>query len=315
MGYKEFVELMKQPDKHYLVTMGAGSLTKRFGLELTRREIKAAKKEAREGFTGSTKGTKFPKILVFDIETSPSIAYAFGRFKQNIYLDQVIQDPIMLTWSAKWLYSTDIMSDAITVDEVRTFNDYRIVKSLWNLMDEADIVIAHYGDNFDIPMLNSRAVINGLNPFSTLNSIDTKRIASRTFRFPSNKLDAIASYFKVGNKIKTEFSLWSRCLQGEQAAIDEMETYNIQDVVILEDVYLKLRPWAKGHPNLGVYMDKSVPVCHLCGSEEITPTGRTYATNANKYLEYRCKCGGLSRGRSGIVDKDIRKTLLTNVLK
>lgn len=298
----------KMMKKNYLLNMGAGKLSKWF--DVSKEDIYKAKEIARSKLSIP----RFPKILVFDIETSPTIAYTWGRFKQNINLDQVVQDPIMLTWSAKWLYSTEVMSDAITPNEVKVFDDFRIVKSLWNLIDSSDIVIAHFGNFFDIPFLNSRAVINGLPPYSYINAIDTKMVASRNFKFPSNKLDALGEYFGVGKKLKTSFSLWKGCLRGDQESIDNMEKYNKQDVVLLEEVYLKLRPWIRSHPNLGLYLNSDVSVCSNCASSELELLSEhSYYTQTGIYPTYRCKkCRALTRGRKTIQEKDKREVLLVS---
>lgn len=251
-----------------------------------------------------------PKILVFDIETSPTIAYTWRRFQENISLSQVIQDPMMLTWAAKWLYNDDTMSDAITPEEILNEDDSRIVKSLWGLMDEADIVVGHYGDRFDIPMMNARAIINGLPPYSSIRSIDTCKVAKATFKFPSNKLDALGEYLELGQKLPTTFNLWKQCMEGRQEAITEMQVYNIQDVVLLEKVYLKLRPYIKSHPNVAVYMNSEEKACSVCGSSNIVKTDKYQPTNTGKFKLWRCECGALSRGRR--TDFDKTKTLLTS---
>ena len=166
------------------LTNGAGNLSKRWGC--SREDIYKARSIVRNRMRYGTdympkdvafNKVKLPKILIFDIETSPSISFTWKRFKENISLDQVIQDPIMLTWSAKWLYSNEIISDAITPQEVINFDDKRITTSLWKMLNEADMVVAHYGDNFDIPFLNSRSVINVLPPYLPVTSIDTKAVA------------------------------------------------------------------------------------------------------------------------------------------
>lgn len=302
---------------------GAGSLSKRWNCK--REDIYEARKIVRSRMkygtdyspkdVASNQRKQLPKILVFDIETTPSISFTWRRFKENISLDQVIQDPIMITWSAKWLYDTAILSDKITPEEMINFDDKRITESLWKLLDEADMSVAHYGDFFDTPFLNSRAVINGLTPYSTVTTIDTKSIASRNFRFPSNKLDALGQYFNLGQKIKTDFNLWRRCVMGEQTAIDEMSTYNDQDVVLLEEVYLKLRPWTKAHPNVALYIDSTTPMCSHCGSENVAKIDKPYYTQSNKYDVYRCQCGALSRGRRSITDIDKRDSLLISTGK
>lgn len=307
LNVREIVEKFeRQP--HYF-NSGAGKLSKRWGC--TKQDIFDARKILR----AKRKTGRLPKILIFDIETSPTIAYSFQRFNTNIYIDQVLHDPIVLTWSAKWLYGAEIMSDAITANEVLSFNDERIVKSLWKLLDEADIVIAHYGDRFDIPMMNSRFIIHGLQPPAPSTSIDTKKIASSTFKFPSNKLDALASYFGLPGKIKTDFDLWKGCMEGKESSIKNMLTYNEQDVVVLEQVYLKLRPYIKGHPNVGLYLESNEPVCSNCGGNHLTVVDKDYYTSSARYSIVRCECGALSRIRQHNMDKDRRNVLIQSVGK
>jgi len=186
-------------------------------------------------------------------------------------------------------------------------------------VDEADIVVAHYGDKFDVPMLNTRAILNGLPPYSTVNSIDTKKVASKQFKFPSNKLGAIASYFGLEGKIKTDFDFWKYCMQGSDEVrefhLKQMETYNIKDVKVLEEVYLNLRPWIKAHPNIALYMDSNKNRCSNCGSDKITLLDTYYYTSTRKYPEYRCQCGAISRSRFAEISKEKNKKLLTSVAK
>lgn len=289
--------------------MGAGKLSRQW--KCSREDIYTARKIVRS----KKKTGRLPKILIFDIETAASIVYAFNRWNENIGLEKVIQDPYVLTWSAKWLYSTEVLSDRCTPEEAIKADDRRIVKSLWNLLNEADMTVAHYGDNYDTPWMNSRFIIHGLNPPNVVSTIDTKKIASKYFKFPSNKLDALAGYFGLGGKIKTSFSLWSSCMQGNQQALIDMNTYCDQDVRVLEEVYLKLRPYIKGHPNVGLYLESDVPVCPNCGSKHLHQETQDYYTPTGRYSVYRCECGALSRCRTHNMDKEKRQVLVTSVGK
>lgn len=312
-------------DKQYLLNMGKGKLSNYF--DVTKGEIARAKTIARNKLQFGTEYhpsevafkrkpiINFPKILIFDVETTPSVVYTFGRFKQNIAYNHVERESLLLTWSAKWLYSTEIISDKLTSEEVLREDDSRIVMSLWDLINEADIVVAHYGDGFDIPFLSVRAVINQLPPFISVRSIDTKKVTQFNFKFPSNKLDALGTYFGVGNKIDTDMELWIQCTKGNQEAIDEISRYNDQDVILLEEVYLKLRPWIKSHPNIGMYLEKEESVCSCCGSDNIKlQANRFYYTQTTKYPIYRCNdCGGLTRGRKTVLSKEVGKALGTSI--
>ena len=314
MELERIVEKFVSKPKYMLY--GAGHLSKLWDCD--REDVYTAKKQVRGSSSIIVEQVKkrLPKILIFDIESSPSISYTFGRFKTNVNWDQVEQEPIMLTWSAKFLYSADVMSDKITPEEALRADDKRIVTRLHKLMSESDIVIAHYGDRFDIPLLNARAILNGLPPYNTVNSIDTKKVASATFKFPSNKLDALAKYFGLDGKIKTEFQLWIDCLKGIPSAIEEMRVYNVQDVIALEEVYLKLRPYIKAHPNVSLYNDIQEKQCCSCGSlnvEEIED--KLYYTTTGAYAMYRCKCGAISRGRKTVLPKSKNINTLTSIGK
>ncbi len=306
MTLKQIVKRMEK--KQYLIDMGAGKLSKWF--KCSKEDIYEARKIIRNKKVIAKK----PKILIFDIETAPLKVYVWNRWKQNVYLPQTISEWFTLTWSAKWLFDGKIMSARLTSEEVKNEDDKRIVKELWTLFNEADMVVAHNGDKFDIPRMNSRFLVNGLNPTTPYHSIDTKKIAAKQFGFSSNKLDALAGYFGFEHKLDTDFELWVKCMNGDEKALEYMETYNKYDVELLENIYIKLRPWIKSHPNVGLYLDSEEPVCANCGSKHINKETQYY-TSTGRYDVYRCECGALSRVRQHNQDKKVRKNMLISVAK
>lgn len=265
--------------------------------------------------------SKEPRVLLFDIETAPAISYHWGRWKVNVGVSQVIQRPYVITWAAKWLGSPTIFSDSLPF--YKTFakdekDDINIVKSLWKMLDEADIVIAHYGKKFDIPQMNARFVKHGLPQPSPYRVIDTKEMASKFFKFEANSLAELADFLEVdsGNKNKTDFDTWRDCVEGKGTpkAWDTMLTYNEQDVNVLEDVYLKLRPYANNHPNISVFYEGDDMRCTVCGSKSLTELSGNAYTNVSKFKSYRCKCGHVQRGRKNLRSKDQMKSTLANAL-
>lgn len=258
-------------------------------------------------FAEKFKNAKLPKILVFDIETAPMKAYVWKVWKENISIDQTISDWFVICWSAKWLYSADVLSGCLTPEEALREDDSRIVKDLWQLFDEADMVVAHNGRKFDVPKMNSRFIIHSLNPPKPYYIIDTLQVAQKQFGFASNKSDALAVYFGYDRKLDTNFTLWSKCLEGDKESLDYMLEYNKQDVVLLEEVYLRLRPWIKNHPNVGNYLNVDYNVCSACGSEDMSlMEDKYYYTSVNKYHLYRCNCcGAISRGRKRVVNTSV----------
>lgn len=254
----------------------------------------------------------FPKVLLFDIETSPLSAYVFQKsvWRANVTSDQVISEWFMLCWSAKWLYDDTVMSARLTGTEAKNEDDSRITKKLWDLFDEADIVIAHNGDGFDVPNMNTRFIINNLPPPSPYQTIDTKAVASKQFGFTHNSLNALARIFGFDAKLDTDFELWKRCVAGDEEALAYMEKYNIGDTELLEKVYLKLRPWIRNHPNIGLYIDSNSTVCPNCGSEHITwVKDKFHRTGTSKFPVFVCECGAYGRGRTSLVNKKTNPNL------
>lgn len=245
------------------------------------------------------------RILIFDIETAPLRAYVWGLWKQNINHDHILTDWFMLTWSAKWLFDDEVMNDKLTVEEAVNENDKRITKSLFALMNEADIVVAHNGDKFDLRRINTRFIINGLGRPSSYHSIDTLKHARKRFSISSNRLDYLGQFFGLGRKVETGgFKLWDRCMRGDKSALQEMSLYNDQDVLLLEDVYLHLRPYIQPHPNVGLYINDNVSRCPTCASDKISEVSE-YMTTVNIYPEYKCvDCGSHFRGRKAIKKSD-----------
>jgi len=232
-------------------------------------------------------------ILLFDIETSPLVGYFWRPWKQNIHMEQLIQDWFMLTWSAKWLNDSKVMGEKLTKEEVLSCDDSRIIKKLWNLFDKADIILAHHGKAFDIPKSNQRFIINKLKSPSPYQIIDTRIMAKKIGDFTYNKLDYLAKIFGSEGKLKTDFSLWANCMKGDTKALSYMLEYNKKDVIEMEKVYTILRGYAKGHPNLNMYNVGSV--CSVCQSTNLQQKGE-YVMNVTKELTYVCgDCGNYSR--------------------
>lgn len=252
---------------------------------------------------------KKPKILFFDIETAPILAYTWDIWDQNISLNQIKQDWFVLSWSAKWLGEKKVMyMDQRNAKDVS--NDKTLLEGIWKLLDEADIVVTQNGKAFDQKKLYARFIMNGMQPPSSFQHHDTKKIASKNFAFTSNKLEYLTDKLNTKyKKIKNSgFTLWTRCLAGELSAWKEMEKYNKHDTLALEELYLKLRTWEPSI-NYAVYLDEIEPVC-VCGSENVKKKGFAYSSVA-KYQRYICTdCGKNYKGRSNLLSPEKNKALL-----
>ena len=239
-----------------------------------------------------------PNILVLDVETLPILAYVWGAYEQNLNVDSVVKDWCLLSWSAKWLQSSKVISDVLTPEEAILRSDTRISQPLWKLVDKADIIIAHNGRQFDLKKINTRFLFNGLSPPSSYRNIDTLVAARSVFGITMNKQDYIAKFLGIQRKLHTEFQLWVDCDNGNKKALKQMLEYNEHDVEMLEEIYLKIRPWIINHPNLATMAQ--IDGCPVCMSNDYSEVG-IYYTNQNRYTKYGCRnCGASFRSSKSI---------------
>lgn len=242
------------------------------------------------------------KVLVFDIETSFIEYRGFSLYPNFIPHKNITKDWNILSFSYKWLFEDEIKSFWLTPEEAVLGDDSRIVKELWNLFDEADILIAHNLQKFDNRKANSRFLKHDLKLPSPYKQIDTLLQARKMFALTSNRLDYLATFLGLEGKLDNSDGLWHKVMSGDAEAMAEMVEYNEQDVAVLEEVYLKLRPYFRGAQNIGIYVADDVATCPTCGSEELDWDLKTdYVTQVNRYKAFRCQCcGSLGRSRSPI---------------
>ena len=258
-----------------------------------------------------------PKVLVFDIETAPVLGYVWSLWKQNVGLNQIKEDWYVLSYAAKWYGEEHVYyEDQRNAENIE--DDRDILQGIWNLLDEADIVITHNGKRFDSKKLNARFILNGMKPPRSYRHIDTLEIVKKHFAFTSNRLAYLTDKLctdtvKSSHGKFSGFTLWSGCLEGDLEAWKTMEEYNIDDVKSLEELYNILAPWSNSLPNFDTY-HKDLTNADLSGTMDLIPSGYVY-TNLGKYQRYVCKKTGRElRGRVNLLSKDKRSSLKSNVI-
>lgn len=230
------------------------------------------------------------KILLLDIETSPTIADVWGIWQQNVGLSQIRENGRVLCWSAKWLGKREIFFDSIAQSK-----EISMLDKIHRLVSEADAIVHYNGKKFDIPTLNREWIKHGFKPPAPHRDIDLLETVKRRFRFTSNKLAFVADYLELGQKLKHDgHEVWVGCMANDPKSWAVMERYNKQDVHLLEKLYKRMLPWIDRHPNIGTFNEEMA--CPKCGSDDLQHRGFAY-TMAHKYRRYQCKnCGGWLRG-------------------
>jgi len=257
------------------------------------------------------------KTLIIDIETAPILGNVWSLWKQNVGLNQIERDWYILSYAAKWEGEDEVFYS----DKRDTFDDEddtQLLEEIWKLLDEADIVCGQNSQKFDSKKINARLILNGFKPPSHYRQVDTLLMAKRHFGFTSNKLEYMTDklctkYKKLDHGKFAGFNLWKACLAGNLEAWNEMELYNLNDILSTEELYHKLRPWVSNHPNINTYTEGETNLCS-CGHDDWKHVGY-HCTNLSKFDKFVCNsCGSSQRGRTNLIPKNKRQTLKANII-
>lgn len=227
------------------------------------------------------------KILIYDLEVSPTLGWTYKLWDTRIIKTE--QEPFIMSVSWRWYGEKKInhLGGISNAEE-----EAEMAEKLWELFNEADIVVAHNAFRFDNKVATSCFIRHGLTPPSPYKTVDTLRVARGVGKFNSNSLNDLCALFGIGEKSTiTHSDLWYQCLQGEKKAWALMKKYNNQDVELLTQLYEKLIPWVKNHPNMGD-IEQLDGVCPKCSSPNLTKEG-THARRNGRVQSYSCNdCGG-----------------------
>lgn len=246
------------------------------------------------------------KILLFDIECSMAQGYFYGLYDQNISIENIIEHPRMIAFSAKWYGKKGTMFFSEYHDGRREMFD-----KMHALLEEADVVVGFNSKRFDVKWVNSEFMVEGYTPPAPYKQIDIMQEIKRNARFISNKLDYLSG--RLLNDGKHEYSMARMWRIVNNSATDEgvrkrewdkMKRYAVKDTNLLDPMLTILLPWVKmPHP---VSESTEEALCHSCGSSEIARRGYTL-TLTGKYQRYRCdSCGAWHRGTTRVASSPIR---------
>lgn len=245
------------------------------------------------------------KVLFYDVETSLQPVAVFSLL-HNDYIspNSLLGERYII--SAAWAWNDKKVESVSVLDDPKRYkrdphDDRHVVDVLRKLMMEADVIVHHKGDSFDRPFINTRALFHKLPALPPVASVDTYKVAKANFFLNSNSLNYLGKFLGVGQKIHTEHELWLRILNGERKAVEEMVTYNKQDVVLLRKVFEKLQPYCSNHFNRELLGEEG---CPRCGSHNVQSRGYHKALSRT-YRRFCCNdCSGWFRAATN--EKDIK---------
>jgi DNA polymerase elongation subunit (family B) len=250
------------------------------------------------------------RVLTLDIETSPHLSFHFRRWQENIPAVNTIEESRMICWAAKFNDEKKVRFSAEWLDD-------DMLGSLWELLDEADVVVGFNSNNFDLKRINAEFIRKGWVPPSPYQKVDLMLQAKKHFKFSSNKLSAILDELGLAPKMTQDvnFKLWMDVSYHKlKKAQNKMRLYNIEDVKVTEQLYDFMLGWIDPHPNWGHFVNDEgtcdKPTCPNCGCTHLQKHKKRY-TKTSSYQQYKClDCGKYSRGRKALVKAKDKEGLL-----
>ena len=237
------------------------------------------------------------------------VATTWSLFPKYLPHENILRDWYIICGAWKWLGKKKVHTCSISAADALRYSmsgarppDYEAVAALHAAVQEADFIVGHNGDAFDLKKLNARVIFHGLPALPPIRTVDTLKEARKIAKFSSNRLDYLAGHLVDGGKMSTSYSLWLKIMHGDEKALRYMLKYNKKDVVELEAVYNRLLPYMKSHPNVNLGPARDVEglilECPKCGSTHVQRRG-TAKTQTRSYARYQCQgCGSWSKSSS-----------------
>lgn len=224
--------------------------------------------------------------LFFDIETSYFEGWFWNpSFKTKIGFEQILKPSAIICICYKWQGS-----DKVHYLKWDKGNDKQMINKFVEVLEEADEIIGHNSDKFDLKWIRTRCLLYGHKSIPQLKSIDTLKISRSQFKFPSNRLNDIGIYLGVGKKVETGgIQLWHDVIQKNSSkAMSKMIEYCKGDVILLEKIFLKLEGYSKPKTHVGVQSNGNKCDCPYCASDKTRLKDRAISASGSVSVRMSC---------------------------
>ena len=241
--------------------------------------------------------TRKPKILWYDVETTPLLAYVWRLGEQVVGHHQLAKQ-----WSQYHIicvsYAWDDGKPAKTIHWGYTQQDSaRVIREFDKIVKQADVAIGKNSDRFDVRHINAQRFIHNLPPLPEWANFtdDVEKQLRKHFIFPSMSLDYISKELGLGGKVKMQFSDWIDIVEIQnEKSFQKMLAYNRKDVEDTRAIWLKIQPHVTPKLNQATFYGDFR--CTNCGSQDLVKDGVRYK-GKTVYQTFRCKTHNGYAGR------------------
>lgn len=256
------------------------------------------------------KKTNKPKILFYDIETTPLQAWLWRPGKQVVNSSQLVEgmdtyDVICICY--EWLDSNDRGKLAWNY---RTQDSKKMVTDFTAICDTADIIIGKNNKRFDDKHMNTLRLKHGLagRPDLLLKVDDLETQMRRHFYLPSYKLDYFSQVLGFGGKDKMFFQDWIDIMdqtENGDKAFKKMIRYCSKDVHDTKLIWKHCERHIQPKLNRSALLCKLV--CKVCGSRRLRKNGYYTSAAGVRYTQYFCND---HNGYAGKISVNAKKPIM-----
>ena len=232
-----------------------------------------------------------PKILFYDIETSPLKAWVWRLGKQLVLHHQLVDDYKMygiICISYCW----NDNKKAKNINWGKNQDTSKVIKEFDKIIKQADITIGKNSDSFDLRHINSHRMLNnqpGM-PDWAMYTDDVEKQIRKHFYLPSYSLNYFSELIGLGGKDKIEFQDWIKIVEeNDDKSLKKMIKYCNKDVTDTRKAWYKILPHITPRFNMATFNNSLC--CKVCGSKSIHKNG-TRIRGKTKYQSFHCKDHG-----------------------
>lgn len=214
------------------------------------------------------------RILFFDIETT-NLKADFGN---------------LLCVGFKGLEDKKVYVPSIRDFPGKTIWDERpLLKEVHKQMSNADIWVSYYGTGFDVPYLTAKFLEYDLPVLPNIPHKDLYYTVKSNLAISRKSLQNVGYYLGLSHeKTPVEGKIWKKAMCGDEGSLKYIVDHCSADVLVLEELYLRLRPLIRMHPRVN-----GLAPCRYCGGEKLQKRGRILTHLKNEKQRIFCKsCGG-----------------------
>lgn len=167
-------------------------------------------------------------------------------------------------------------------------DDRQLCINIRKILNEADMLVTYNGIKCDVPFLQTRLLHHRLESLPPIAHKDVYYTAKFKLKLSRNRLFDVQTFLGLKNeKTPVDLIQWLKALTGDAKAQKEIIHHCEQDVKVLEEAYILLRPLMNSHPRLQGY-----GVCNKCGGQ-LLKNKVYYTASKNAKMTVQCKeCRG-----------------------